>query len=67
MKYIDKTGAEPTRLRDWKIYHDNNLQLLYSTVSGDTIWEYLDNNPTIDGTTTNNYSKYEIKSVLLAR
>lgn len=69
MKYIDKSAQNIfPRLRTWEAYHHTTLQNLCTTipaVTGKEMWQYLDDNKTIDGTANNPYSKEELKQSLI--
>lgn len=67
MKYIDKTATQPAKLVAWKTYHHTALQTLYSNTgkTGVEIWKYLDNHKELNTSSTDSYSKNELKETLI--
>lgn len=65
MKYIDKTGAEPVDLTDWRAKYDARLQQLYINpkANGEAVWDFLDKHPKIDK--VRKYYKKDLKNLLV--
>jgi len=67
MKFISKKGSFPLRLTKWKYYHFKELYKLYidPSISGSTVWKYLDNHRELNAYGTDEYTKDELRESLV--